>query len=204
MVNIYKLLHPETLEVRYIGKTKESLSRRFHKHIGNRNGNSKVAKWIKHLYSNGQRPIIELIERVDFQIWEEREIFWINHYRNLGTNLMNIANGGGSGNLGFKHTDEAKKRISILNSRPKTKEWMEKAKNEMRKATATPILQYSKEGIFIKRWTSFYEAAYALHPEFPKAFIKNVHQCCNNKRPSGYGYIWKYESIESEDKELQS
>lgn len=203
MVNIYKLLHPVTKEIRYIGKTKEALNRRLNKHIYNRGTNSKVSKWCKHLHKEGLNPIIELVERVSFQNWEEREKYWIDYYRSLGSNLLNITPGGDCGSEGYRHTKEAKSRISFLNSRPKSKEWMEKAAEEMRKVRATPILQYGKDGSFIKKWKSFYEAAYILHPENPRAFIKNVHQCCNNKRKSGYGFNWKYESIESEDKELQ-
>lgn len=203
MINIYKLLHPKTLEVRYIGKTKESLNRRLNKHLYNKKANSKVSKWCKHLYAEGLTPIIELIERVDFHIWEEREKYWISFYRNIVPNLLNITDGGDVGSQGHKHTEKAKQRISLLNSRPKSKEWIYKAAEAMRNTRATSILQFNKNGLFIKKWKSFYEAAYYLYPENPKAFIKNVHQCCNNKRKSGYGFIWKYESIESENKESQ-
>lgn len=44
-VKIYVLKHPDTLEVRYVGKTVRSLSRRLGNHIANAKGN----KHNKHL-----------------------------------------------------------------------------------------------------------------------------------------------------------
>ena len=38
-VHIYALKHPDTLEVRYVGKTVRSLSRRLGNHIANAKGN---------------------------------------------------------------------------------------------------------------------------------------------------------------------
>lgn len=194
MVNIYKLIHPITNEVRYVGKTTEDLKKRLGKHIYNKKNSAKVNKWVRKLISLNLKPIIELIEICEDNIWEEREIYWINYYKQLNSNLLNITIGGDTGCLGYKHTEEAKKRISILNKRPKSEEWKEKAATEMRKAVAIPILQFDRNNNLIKEWESFCYAAKEINPENYKATIKNIHACCNNKRKSAYNYFWTYKN----------
>ena len=43
----------------------------------------------------------------------------------------------------------------------------------------------TKEGIFIKMWESINLAEKTLN-------IKNISTCCQNKRKTSGGYIWKY------------
>jgi len=192
MVNIYKLIHPETLEVRYVGKTVESLKRRLSKHINNRMNNSKVNKWIRKLIRNKQYPIIELIEQTTDDVWIEREMYWIDYYRQKNCNLMNITPGGECGSLNYTHTNEAKNKIGLANSRPKSKEWITNAKEATRRATSIPIIQYSLLGEKIKEWDSFCFAAEEINPLNYTAAIKNIHACCNGKRNTAYKFKWKY------------
>lgn len=126
-VKIYTLKHPDTLEVRYVGKTVRSLSRRLGNHIDNAKRskhNKHLSNWILNILSNGKRPIIELIEEVDNSVWQERERYWITQY----SNLINLTEGGdgckgflhdeatrikcGLANIGKKHTQEFKDAIS--------------------------------------------------------------------------------------------
>lgn len=126
-VKIYTLKHPDTLEVRYVGKTVRSLSRRLGNHIDNAKRsrhNKHLSNWILSILSNGKRPIIELIEEVDNSVWQEREKYWITQY----PNLINLTEGGdgcrgflhdeatrikcGKTNIGRKHTQEFKDAIS--------------------------------------------------------------------------------------------
>lgn len=202
MVNIYKLICPNAKTVKYVGKTKESLNKRLCKHIHSRNKKAPVNKWINKLISENQKPIIELIEKVDFNIWENKEKYWIQYYRNINTDLLNITLGGDSGCLGYKHTEQAKKRISVLNSKPKNRQWIENAAKAMIKTVGKPILQYDLKNNLMNRWDSFCFAAKIIRPDNYKSAIKNIHACCNGKRKTSYGFIWKYESIELKDKEL--
>lgn len=126
-VKIYILKHPDTLEVRYVGKTVRSLGRRLGNHIDNakrRKHNKHLSNWILNILSNGKRPIIELIEEVDNSVWQERERYWITQY----PNLINLTEGGdgckgflhdeatrikcGLSNIGKKHTQEFKDAMS--------------------------------------------------------------------------------------------
>lgn len=192
MINIYKLLDPETLEIKYVGKTKESLIRRLNKHIFNKTKNSNVNKWIKSLIKDDKKPKIMLIERCSFEEWEQKEIYWIKFYRNINKNLLNMTNGGECGSLGYIHTQDAKNRISLLNSRPKSKEWIKNAADAMTKVRATKIMQYTMNDEFIREWESFCYAGKEINPLNYKSAIKNIHACCKLKRKSAYGFIWKY------------
>lgn len=49
------------------------------------------------------------------------------------------------------------------------------------------VLQYNKEGVFIKEWKSASEAARELN--INRSGISN---CCNGKSKSSSGFIWKY------------
>ena len=46
-------------------------------------------EWIRRLMSVGLLPILEVIEKVDESIGDEREEYWIKHYRNLNPGITN-------------------------------------------------------------------------------------------------------------------
>lgn len=153
-IHIYKLLDPRDSSVRYVGKTVNKLNIRLSQHCSNANfGISHRDNWILLLRRLGLRPIIELVEEANEANWEEREIFWIRRFKDLGCDLVNTTEGGDHGgnpraaecarkmwanpiyrakhsgenhhmkrpenrlknklaHLGFKHTEEAKQKIS--------------------------------------------------------------------------------------------
>lgn len=137
-VRIYVLKHPETLEVRYVGKTVRSLSRRLGNHIANAKGNKHnkhLSNWILKIIAEGKRPIIELLEECEHSVWQEREKYWISQFNNL-INLT-IGGDGCEGfihkqetieklrevNKGRKHTEDFKERMSLrLKGKPLTEE----------------------------------------------------------------------------------
>jgi group I intron endonuclease len=116
---IYKLKCPETNEIRYIGQTISKLSNRLKNHIYETKRNIRLKKnlthkenWIQTLIKKELENsiIIELIEECEIDKIDEREIFWINTYKN--EKLTNIDSGGKRTIL----TDETKEKISIANS----------------------------------------------------------------------------------------
>lgn len=112
-VKIYTLKHPDTLEVRYVGKTVRSLSRRLGNHIDNAKRskhNKHLSNWILSILAIGKRPIIELIEEVDNSIWQEREKYWISQY----SNLVNLT-AGGDGCEGFLHDETTRIKCGLVN-----------------------------------------------------------------------------------------
>lgn len=112
-VKIYVLKHPDTLEIRYVGKTVRSLSKRLGNRIANAKGNKHnkhLSNWIINILNTGKRPIIELIEECDNSVWEEREKYWISQY----TNLINLTEGG-DGCVGFIHDQETISKLRLVN-----------------------------------------------------------------------------------------
>ena len=108
-VHIYTLKHPDTLEVKYVGKTVRSLSRRLGNHIVNAKGNKHnkhLSNWILGILKEGKRPIIESLETCQSNIWQEREQYWISKF----PNLINLTTGG-DGCIGFTHNPETIEKI---------------------------------------------------------------------------------------------
>lgn len=168
-VKIYALKHPDTLEIRYVGKTVRSLSRRLGNHIANAKGNKHnihLSNWILNILNSGKKPIIELLEECNNSIWQEREKYWISQF----PNLVNLTKGG-DGCLGFiqdkvtreklrkamlgkKHTEKFKQDMSLrLKGKPLSEE--HKAKigkaNSGKKATEATKLKLSKSHKGIKQ-----------------------------------------------------
>jgi len=74
MTKIYTLKDPNTLKIRYIGKTVQKLKKRLSGHITwakHQDGKSHVVNWIKFLLNKNQLPLIELLEAVN----DERRMY---------------------------------------------------------------------------------------------------------------------------------
>lgn len=86
---IYVLIDPETNKVRYVGKSNNP-DRRLREHIRD---HSKYQRhkdhWVGALCERGLVPLLKIIEEVPLDLWAERELFWINHYMQLGYPLTN-------------------------------------------------------------------------------------------------------------------
>ena len=54
-----------------------------------------------------------------------------------------------------------------------------------RKKQSIPILQFSKDGTFVKEWPSVNEANRQLR-------IAHICQCCKGRCKSAGGYVWRY------------
>lgn len=107
---IYSLSYPEG-NIRYIGKTNIPKNRiRNHIYEAKRNKwNSHKNNWIKQLLSEGNKPIFNIIEEVDYEKWEDAEIYWIAQFKAWNFDLVNKNPGG----IGVKfHTDDTRKKMS--------------------------------------------------------------------------------------------
>ena len=124
-VKIYVLKHPDTLEIRYVGKTVRSLSKRLGNHIANAKGNKHnkhLSNWILSILREDKSPIIELIEECDYSVWQEREKYWISKF----PNLINLTIGG-DGCKGFIHSPETIAKLRLVNLGKKHTEEFKKA-----------------------------------------------------------------------------
>ena len=120
---IYTLSHPETNEVRYVGKT-INLKRRYKQHLYDKRTSHK-ASWVKSLKNNGLKPIMTVIETCDETNWVDREKFWISQFDNL-TNLLD----GGGAHYTRTTKEETKAKISAIH---KGKIISEEQKEKIRK-----------------------------------------------------------------------
>lgn len=92
-MKIYKLIDPETLEVKYIGITSRELWQRLVSHIvittHEFHNKDKKSIWIRNLLIMGKIPIIKLIKEVDNNK-SHLEYYYIRKYLNKGHKLLNI------------------------------------------------------------------------------------------------------------------
>ena len=80
VVKIYILLD-ENQQIRYVGKTNQSLDKRLIQHIfeGRNNNKTKKERWINSLLKKEKTPTIDLIDEVYIDEWSFWEKYWISH-----------------------------------------------------------------------------------------------------------------------------
>jgi len=118
---IYTLEDPISNEVRYVGYTKKSLSKRLYGHLKNldeaeketRKWNKRLS-WIKSLRSKGLEPLIKELDSCETkQDAYELEIYWISQLIQWGFSLTNMTMGGDGGDT-FSGLSESNKSIVRL------------------------------------------------------------------------------------------
>lgn len=214
MTKIYALKHPDTLEIKYIGKTVQLLKYRLSGHISRskRSRTAYVNCWIYSLLQEGKKPIIELIEECE-ENWEEREQYWISYY----PNLCNHQIGGGHGHLGTNLSEQHKLNISnSLKGKPRDEETRRKiseshkgkilsenTKQKLReinlgktipmdirkKMSKGGVEQYSLEGVLLNTYYSLKDAA-----EQTGLLKGNLSSACTGRLKTYGGFTWKYKN----------
>ena len=105
-IKIYGLLDPFTNQIRYVGKTKNTLIQRLNKHIyESKTKTTYKCNWINKLIKLGAKPIAIELEICTEENWVEREMYWIAYY----DNLTNVSKGG----EGWNSTEETFNKISV-------------------------------------------------------------------------------------------
>lgn len=82
--------------------------------------------------------------------------------------------------IGFLADDFDRKNAQLLSVKSRK---LNGNYNEIKK----PVLQFTKDGKFIKEWESMSHAAKSIG-----CFKQTVSQCCRGIRKTGAGYVWKY------------
>lgn len=93
---IYFIAHEDEPDIPvYVGKTENSLRRRFRSHLNHsKRSNCNMSIWIKEVIASGKKPIITLIELVPLEEWDLWEKYWIDQIKSWGFNLKNMREGG--------------------------------------------------------------------------------------------------------------
>lgn len=127
----------------------------------------------------------------------ESEIFYIKHFKMIGCELCNMTDGG-EGASGTKRSEEFKLSITGvnnpnyknrgINSKIYGRKHSLKSIEIMRmKSIKIPVVQYTKDGVFIKEWNSAKEADNELNIN-----RNHICSCCKGRIKSIGGYKWEY------------
>lgn len=95
--------------------------------------------------------------------------------------------------LGKHHTEETKRKLSEAHKGKHLSEEQKRKLSESRKGKnnpkAKPILMFTKDGEFIRRFDCIRDALRYLG----KSGGSNISACAKGKKPTAYDYIWTYE-----------
>ena len=201
--NIYKLIEPNTEEIRYIGITFTTLKKRLGGHMNDKSNNHKC-NWINKLKKNNTKPIIELIEEGEntFEYTSNREIYWIAYYKEKGANLTNSTTGGIRNYLIF---DDIRKKISeicklkfkiqknrdilkISNKRYEDSKSEEQKLKDIDVQKCKTVYQYTLNMEFVASYPSLNNAS-----KVNNLFKRNISISCKRYDRTTGGYIWRFE-----------
>lgn len=180
---IYVLKDPDSLEIRYVGKTVSSLLSRLGGHIADakrQKVNNHRTNWIRKIISNNKLPIIEEVDKCPWNESQGLETYYISYFRNKGCDLLNETEGG-EGNLG----------------NIPSKETIQKRKDSLRKSLPK-VYQYDLTGKLIREWDNAPLAAEKLGIR-----SEGINRCLREDRFKYKNYIWKYDLVDNASEELE-
>lgn len=223
-IKIYILEHPITKEIRYVGKTLQTLSIRLSMHISEakskRYKNHKNS-WIQSLLKNNLEPIIVLLDELpNTPEWEWLERYWISQFKSWGFNLTNLTDGGdGNKNqirslesiIKFKETIKRKilsgeinyKKRSIKTSKALFgSKHSEITKQKLRdinlgkKQSLESILKRTKGGVLQYKNNKLINKFISLTEASNKTGLNrgNIASVCSGRRKTCGGYTWCYKN----------
>lgn len=112
-------------------------------------------------------------------IVNKKEVFYIKKYRTTDHNFGYNLTDGGDGIVGYKHSEETRKKLS--DSHKGEKHWKYRKQNY----GGDIILQFDLDYNFIQEWISMSEIERQTGYK-----SENISRCCNNKLDTYKGYIW--------------
>lgn len=218
---IYALLESDI--VKYIGKTKNSVSYRLKQHIREtmlkHQKNLKLTRkqnWIIKQLTLGNVPIIKQLEIVNECNWKEREMYWIQFYKNLGNDLTNLTDGGDGNNNQKQSAESNLKRSNSLKGRKRPQEVKDKISKShigkivsestrqklrninlgkkqsesSKKKKEIPVYLLDNNGNIVKEYESILKAS--IDVGCRHGSISNV---CRKFSKTAGGYKWAYKNI---------
>ena len=186
---IYSLSFPEG-NIRYIGKSDEPKKRlRNHIYEAKRNKwNSHKNNWIRQLLNEGNKPIIEILEEVEIEKWEDCEKYWINQIKALNFDLVNV-NEGGSG-IKF-HTNITRKLMSE----------QRKGKNIGKKGNFKKGCVSWNKGLKLKTSLKKGKTFEEMYGKEKSELLKKENGLFKKGNKNNFGKKWSYESVNNISKE---
>lgn len=167
----------------YVGVTSQKPIYRWKNGLGYKNNRYFFRAIEKHGWNNFKHII--LLENLSEMYAKEIEKYLIHKY-----NTANPKNGynislGGDGTLGYRHTDEAKQKISEKNLGHATSQ---KTRKLIGQASSKKVAQFSKiNGELLSVFNSLKEAE-----KISKIDSRHISRCCVGKRKSTGGFCWMH------------
>jgi len=205
---IYTLSDPRTNQVRYVGKTIDP-KERYRGHKKDKKGNTYRVNWIMSLKKQSLVPIFEVIDVVDCKEWTFWENYWIAQFKTWGFKLVN-GNAKGDGCITFKHTEQAKEKISKTSKgrlhTAETKKLMSQnrigiqfSENHLKNLSLSHLNQknehFYKSVHQINKITDQIINTYISIAEAERNTVAHnnaITMCCKGKRKTAGGFKWKY------------
>jgi len=123
---IYGLCDPDTLELRYVGKTTRDPAVRLKGHLmDSRRGPTHLHRWIRQLGRRGLKPSLLVLERTSSEkvVLDEAERRWIREMRGAGARLCNLTDGGDGFSAGHEVSAVTREKISkVMRGKKKSPE----------------------------------------------------------------------------------
>lgn len=210
MVYIYVLVDPINNDIKYCGKTINP-KERYIGHLKEKKTQKEKRDWICELKTKKLKPVLEILDEVDDENWDFWEKYWICQLKSWGFNLFNKTNGGEISVVGFKHTEETKRKITKSQTgRKLTEEWKQNisngrrglkfSKEHIKKLSEShknqvpinkkPILQIDiNNGKVLNEFESIKKALYHMKKDLENY---NISKVCKGKLKSAFGYYWCY------------
>lgn len=205
LTGIYKISNPEGHV--YIGRSRD-IARRFYEYKANEGKKNKrpVEASINFFgVSAHSFEIVSLLPNdVSNDVIHAYEEFYWQMYKNAGFSMLNAMTPGKGIN---KHSEETREKISQagIGRKPtlgmkfgdKTKKLVSEAVKRMWAENpllgSKPVYQFTKDGVFVKKWDSVTIAAKAMNRD--KASISQVACGIRNCKTSA-GFVWRFNSPE--------
>ena len=132
---------------------------------------------------------ISLIENYNKAIADKEKMWDIHHRRECDENGKTLFTGKQLIEMDLYFKRQAKELIFV--TRPTHlkihREIREKGWNKSALNLSIPILQFTKDGTFIKEWQSAVEAQRKL-----RIWQQHICACCKGKRKTAGGFVWRY------------
>ena len=199
---VYYLQNPITGEIFYVGATEISLKNRLRTHYQHLSeaikGKRKMNKRYEYLINLKEiKATIHLLEIVTEGNLEDREMFYIKHFRKINPNLTNMTNGGPGKCTSLYYTKEEKikfghKISKSLKGRKKPEGFAENL-SKQRKGLDNPATKEISIGWIVADKKYLFKYGFEINN-----FISNKNAYGNifsyfkhNRKGSPYGYKWE-------------
>ena len=114
LIQIYGLFHPDTDELRYIGKAKCSQKRLASHMRDSRRRKTPLYSWIKSLVDQQKKPVCKVLIEIAPEYWKDAEMFAISTAKDEGFRLLNVAEGGDEPYCSIEVRRENGRRVAAI------------------------------------------------------------------------------------------